>query len=210
MLKRIIFDVDGTLIDVMNFRLLVERMLKEKGISYTEEDLDAYMLAIQTYEDEYINYDFNNYLEHIKSNCGLDIDAEYMKAFLNRAGEYVPEVGSSIGLRNTLEYLKEKYELVVLTNYFRKVQENRLRNFGILSYFDEIYGGDSIIKPATEAFRIAQGNNKRSECLMIGDSLQLDYLGAINFGMDAILIDKTIDKSTPNKIKSVKELKHIL
>ena len=42
----IIFDVDGTLIDIMNFRILVEKKLKEQGISYTEEDLDAYMLAI--------------------------------------------------------------------------------------------------------------------------------------------------------------------
>ena len=49
MLKRIIFDVDGTLIDIMNFRILVEKKLKEQGISYTEEDLDSYMLATQTY-----------------------------------------------------------------------------------------------------------------------------------------------------------------
>ena len=78
MLKRIIFDVDGTLIDIMNFRILVEKKLKEQGISYTEEDLDSYMLATQTYEDEYFSYDFNNYLEHIKSNCGLDIDDQKM------------------------------------------------------------------------------------------------------------------------------------
>ena len=71
MLKRIIFDVDGTLIDIMNFRALVEKKLKEKGISYTTEEIDAYMLATQTYENEYFSYDFNNYLEHIKSNCGF-------------------------------------------------------------------------------------------------------------------------------------------
>ena len=210
MLKRIIFDVDGTLIDVMNFRILVEKKLKEKGISYTTEEIDAYMLATQSYEDEYFSYKFNNYLEHIKSNCWLDIDENYMQSFLNGASIYVPEMGASNDLKRTLEYLKKKYELVVLTNFFKTVQESRLAEFGILDYFDEIYGGDSIIKPATEAFRMAQGNNKRSECLMIGDSLQLDYLGAISSGMDAILVDKDMSKSTPNKIKSVKELKHIL
>lgn len=210
MLKRIIFDVDGTLIDIMNFRILVEKKLKEQGISYTEEELDAYMLATQTYEDEYFSYDFNNYLEHIKSNCGLDIDAKYMQSFLNGAGIYVPEDGASNELKMTLEYLKKKYELVVLTNFFKSVQTGRLAEFGILKYFDKIYGGDIIVKPTTEAFRMAQGNNKRSECLMIGDSLQLDYLGAINSGMDAILIDKDMSKSAPKKIKSITELEHIL
>lgn len=210
MLKRIIFDVDGTLIEKMDLKILVKEELKKQGISYTKKDLDAYMLAMKTYEDEYLSYDINNYLEYIKSNCGLDIDIKYMQNFLNSVSSYVPEAGASIALKNTLEYLKGKYELVVLTNYFRIVQENRLRNFGILSYFDEIYGGDTIIKPTTEAFRIAQGNNKRSECLMIGDSFSLDYLGAISSGMDAILVDKTINKSTPEKIKSVKELKRIL
>ena len=86
-----------------------------------------------------------------------------------------------------MNYLNEKYELVVLTNWFSNSQINILKKLGILHYFNEIIGTDQVLnKPNKEAFLKACGNYKIEECLMIGDNFDIDILGAYSAGMDAI------------------------
>ena len=41
-------------------------------------------------------------------------------------------------------YLKEKYELVVLTNFFKDVQLLRMENVGLPFMFDDVIGGGHI------------------------------------------------------------------
>ena len=89
--------------------------------------------------------------------------------------------------KDILNYLNEKYELVVLTNWFSNSQINILKKLGILHYFNEIIGTDQVLnKPNKEAFLKACGNYKIEECLMIGDNFDIDILGAYSAGMDAI------------------------
>ena len=42
-------------------------------------------------------------------------------------------------VKNTLKYLSNKYELVVLTNWFTDCQQKRLEKAGILKYFKKVF-----------------------------------------------------------------------
>ena len=54
------------------------------------------------------------------------------------------------------------------------------------------------------SFINACGNNKPSECVMIGDNLEVDIIGAINAGLDAIHYDEK--EKAEHKYKKIKKL----
>ena len=107
---------------------------------------------------------------------------------------------------NTIRKLSEKFNLYVYTNYYTKVQENRLRNIGYLKYFKKVFGADKygskVFKKAFEKV-LKEINAKPEECIMIGDDKSRDILAANNVGMKSILYDYTGEKS--KKIVDVKD-----
>ena len=113
---------------------------------------------------------------------------------------------------DTLEYLSGKYELVVLTNWFTEAQSNRLRSAGIDKYFSKVYGGNLILKPEKHAFINAAGNSKLEECIMIGDSYNLDVMGAYNAGIKPIFMNPKHKENKNNfdEIEKLSDLKDIL
>ena len=86
-----------------------------------------------------------------------------------------------------------------------------LELLGLKKYFKEFHSGDEILKPYKASFINACGNNKPSECVMIGDNLEVDIIGAINAGLDAIHYDeKEKAEHEYKKIKKIGELKKLL
>ena len=45
------------------------------------------------------------------------------------------------------------------------------------------------MKPDLEAFELAIGNTKKEDCIMIGDSIKSDKVGAENAGIDCYIVD---------------------
>jgi putative hydrolase of the HAD superfamily len=90
----------------------------------------------------------------------------------------------------TLGYLKEKYALNLISNGFKETSETKIRNTNIGHYFDHIIISEviGVNKPDKAIFEhaLSLGNAKKQESVMIGDSLEADIYGALNFGMDAI------------------------
>lgn len=143
MIKRFIFDLDGTLIDKVDFSELVKRKLKEFNYQYTDTQFRQYMQAMQNYEKEFSKYTFDGYFEYIHQISMIDFSPEYMKSFLSSATKYVPDFVHQ-DVISALNYLKEKYELVVLTNFFKEVQMRRMENVGLPFMFDDVIGGGHI------------------------------------------------------------------
>ncbi|HEX4373925.1 MAG TPA: YjjG family noncanonical pyrimidine nucleotidase, partial [Puia sp.] len=90
-----------------------------------------------------------------------------------------------------LNYLTEKkYQLHLITNGFEKTQHSKLKNSGLDKFFKEVITSESSnsLKPHKEIFDFALSKTgaKKEESIMIGDSLEADVYGALNFGMDAI------------------------
>jgi putative hydrolase of the HAD superfamily len=90
----------------------------------------------------------------------------------------------------TLQYLQDKYTLHLISNGFKESQKLKMAGTNLEGYFQHIIISEDVgvNKPDKAIFEYAinlAGANK-NESLMIGDSLEADIYGALNFGMDAI------------------------
>jgi len=209
MLKRIIFDLDNTLIMWLDhYPLLLKDVLKDNNL-----DID-YLIIDRAIEAQEINYDYltkEQLLHDINVNLEKPVSMSLVDEILERQ-KVLAEYDESI--IDVLKYLASKYEIVVLTNYFKDTQEGRLKTAGLLPYITEVIGGDTVnkIKPNAEGFIKAMGNHTANECLMIGDSINIDIKGAKNVGIPTVLMDK--ENRYPDyqgkRITNLEELKEML
>jgi len=116
-----------------------------------------------------------------------------------------------------LEYLtNKKYELHLITNGFEKTQHSKLTYSGLGKYFKEVITseGSSSLKPNKEIFDYAfekTGANP-AESIMLGDSIDVDIVGAMNAGIDQVFINHLnipIDIQPTYIVRSLKELEEI-
>ena len=118
-----------------------------------------------------------------------------------------------------LEYLTaKKYPMHLITNGFEKTQYQKIKNSGIDRFFTHMVTSEQagIMKPHAAIFEYALNltNSTAEKCIMIGDTLEVDILGAKNMGMDTVYFNPAKphnDKVIPTYvIGSLNELKTIL
>ena len=118
-----------------------------------------------------------------------------------------------------LEYLTaKKYPMHLITNGFEKTQYQKIKNSGIDRFFTHMVTSEQagIMKPHADIFEYALNLTKSTaeKCIMIGDTLEVDILGAKNMGMDTVYFNPAKphnDKVIPTYvIGSLNELKTIL
>ena len=198
MIKRLIFDIDGTLIIGASFDKAIENSLSKYNI-FSEENKQKFIYAISTYENNYNEYDSKQYLQYFSSVLSINIDSNFLETFFENLGKYaIPEYNPK--LIETIENLSKKYELVLLSNYFEKSQRGRLKNMGIDTYFSEYYG-EKVCKPNKKAYIDALGTHKPEECVMIGDNVELDIAGAKKCGINTIWVNSK--KNNKTSVRSV-------
>ena len=193
MIKRLIFDVDNTLIVGANFKEAVEKTLRDLKI-YSEDNVEKFFKGISTYESIYNSYNYDDYKKHMEESMNVSISNNFLDVFFCYLKDVIPDINEK--LINTIDMLSKKYELVLLTNYFSISQLNRLNNMGIGKYFVEVYG-EGLIKPNKDSYIMACGFHKPEECVMIGDSLYLDVECAQKAGLKVIFVN-TNKKPTDN------------
>ena len=186
MIKRLIFDIDGTLITGVSFREAIDKSLIEYGI-FSEGNVQSFIKAISTYESHYNGYKQDDYLKYFSNVLGCELGNSFLDIFFKNLGIYASPANNE-RLIDTIEMLSRKYELVLLSNYFEKSQRNRLEKMGINKYFSE-YHGEKVSKPDRMAYINSIGVHKPEECVMIGDSLELDIKGAKKQGINTIWIN---------------------
>jgi putative hydrolase of the HAD superfamily len=116
-----------------------------------------------------------------------------------------------------LEYLtNKKYELHLITNGFEKTQHSKLKYSGLDKYFKEVITseGSNSLKPNKEIFDFAFKKTGASpaESIMLGDSIDVDIIGAMKAGIDQVFInhlDIQIDIKPTYTVRSLKELENI-
>ena len=210
MVKRIIFDVDNTLIDWKNeYNDTYKYTLDELGINYTEEDILELDKIVDTYDKDNEYFDKQKMVDYINDKYKIKLPNNFVDVWMKYLCNCYCDDDKKV--IPTLEYLSKKYELAVLSNWFSYSQIERLKNIGIYNYFNELVFTEEIKnKPNKEAFIKACGSHQPSECIMIGDNYNVDILGAINAGLDAILLDKNNKSDYKNKIKDISELEELL
>jgi putative hydrolase of the HAD superfamily len=131
------------------------------------------------------------------------------------------------GTEHILDYLKSKgCSLYIITNGFREVQHKKMENSGLTQYFSKVFISEAVKspKPSKEIFEYAikSANAKKSSSIMVGDDLETDVDGALDFGMDAVHFCPFLPHKKENnfyenrnsrflyRIKRLEELKKII
>ena len=207
MIKRIIFDIDNTLIDFPDYIDGYQSVLDKYHVN--KKAIDLYN-AIGVYEEcgKYDNYDKKELLKVINQELNANLDINFLEDYFNMYNKLITPVSDSV--KDTLEYLSKKYELVTLSNWFTFSQESRLKVAGIDKYFTSIYGTDIVpMKPTEESFLSVIGNYKPDECLMIGDNIDMDIKVPYEMGMNVYYLSKGKKTNYPI-IEKIEDLKEVL
>lgn len=149
-------------------------------------------------------------LNYAASNTLID---DISDAYIQTLPEYNMLFDGAIEI---LTALKQHYALHVITNGFQDVQYFKMRNSGLLSFFDTVTDSSSVgvKKPNPKIFEYALevGKVSPNESMMIGDNLEADIEGALKTGMHAVHF-MPLKKRHPShyiEIEKLHELKFLL
>ena len=101
------------------------------------------------------------------------------------------------GTINVLNELSDRYNLHIITNGFKNIQYKKLESSGIVKFFKNVFTSEDFgyKKPHPLIFKKALEitETSPSSAIMIGDNLEVDILGSIQQGMQAIHFNSNKD-----------------
>lgn len=209
MIKKIIFDLDNTLMDWKDeYLFALTNVINKLNLNYSKEKIKEIDNKLTEYENEHSLYEREKFVDYLNKRCNTNLPYEFYDMLMEEQTKCYREFTKNE--IEVLEYLSSKYELIVLSNWFSYTQKKRLENAGILKYFTIVSGGDEReLKPSLKAFDIV---DNKEECIMIGDSIRHDIEPALKCGMQAILLTKKNVKKDLRyrQIRRLEDLKEML
>lgn len=112
-----------------------------------------------------------------------------------------------------LKELKKHYKLGIITNGLSCLQMEKIEGCNLKQYFDNIIiaGEVGVAKPDSRIFyeALSKFKTEKKQAIMIGNSLETDILGAIDFGMNAILINRGNEEIRNNLYYEISSLDYL-
>jgi YjjG family noncanonical pyrimidine nucleotidase len=151
---------------------------------YRQGLMDKKVLSVQRFEESFE-----------KNGTPLSIGGEVVNvAYL---AEMPLQTRLVEGARQVLDYLHGRYEVAIITNGFKEVQYEKIKKSELSKYFRKIFISEEIgaQKPGRPIFEYAikSMNAPKKSSLMIGDSWDVDIVGAMNFGIDQVYYNPKIE-----------------
>jgi len=186
--KKYIFDLDYTILipdwsmEDEYFKKYIPKEQQEEFFKQKQDILNEYEITHKKYDLKELSDFFESY--------GFYVSEKVIYGWMIHNGNKIIDKVSD-GVKELFEYLKNnKKMIVVLTNWFSETQILRLKRAGLYKYIDKIVAGDDAMKPSLKAFELAIEDDLKDECIMIGDSIKSDKIGAQRAGIDCYIIDK--------------------
>lgn len=215
----VFFDLDHTLWDFeKNSALAFETIFKMQDVEVDmTEFLHFYVPINKQYWEKYRKDEITQKklrFGRLKDTFDLlkfDIEDDLIDFLSEEYIYYLPKYNHLFeGTIEILDYLKPKYNLHIITNGFAEIQENKLNNSYITSYFKSITNSEmaGVKKPNPLIFEYALdlAKTKKENSIMIGDCIEADVKGALDAGLDAILFTESNEQVAEN----VKQVNHLL
>lgn len=198
MSKAVFFDIDDTLYDTSGFAKLARKaainVMIDAGLPLSSDE--AYKLLRKIIKQKGSNYDkhFNVLTRQVFGEekplliaLGMITYHNVKFALLRLFPETIP----------TLIYLKSQgYHLGVISNGITIKQWEKLIRLGLHHFFDEVITSEEagVEKPDVKIFEqaLSKMGCKAENSIMIGNKFSEDIKGAINSGMDAILVNSEL------------------
>lgn len=199
-----IFERNGVQVDFEKFKKVYQPINHRYWKLFREEKVSKSDLRYGRLKEAFdaLNYHANDELIHILSVDYITYLANNNELFENA----IP----------VLNYLKERYQMHIITNGFEEVQHRKLNNSNLRPYFDQVITSEKVgvKKPNPKIFEYAMdisGANVH-ESIMIGDNFEADILGAMNVGMQVVFCKfngEVATKEVP-MVDNLIELKELL
>lgn len=224
MIKTVLFDLDDTIFDFkMSEKVALTKTFNDLGIKIDEKIIALYSnynisqwkrleLGEISREEVKVNR-YRLLFEHI----GVDVSPERATALYEdylAVGHYFID-----GAVDMLESLYGRYDMYLVSNGAKKVQDGRLASADISRYFKDIFISETVgaEKPSKAFFDYCFERIKNFECsstVIIGDSLSSDIKGGINAGIRTIWFnpkhEKVQDIVPDYRISSLSDIKPLL
>lgn len=198
LVKHQITDDSKFIVEFVDYFLLVNEELWDK---YRKDEVEKEFLRIERFSRSLKK--FHVYHEQIAKNIADD--------FVNTTPLKTNLIPHCI---EVLEYLKDKYQLHILTNGFTETQQKKLNNSGIADFFGEIITPDKAgyKKPDKRIFDYAlnAAKAKNINSIMIGDTFEVDVIGALNVGIKPVFFNPFNISHNQADIHDIKSLKELL
>ena len=224
-IKDVFFDLDHTLWDFdKNSALTFDKIFKIHNLTIDLNEFLSHYEPInlnywKLYRDEKIDKEYLRY--HRLNDSFKEISFQVDSDLINKLStDYITYLSSFNYLfsdaMDILSYLEPKYQLHIITNGFHEIQENKLINSNIHHFFKSVTDSEQVgvKKPNPKIFHHALNkvNANPETSIMIGDNMEADIQGAINFGMEAIHFNylKTTMEHSGKQINNLNELKLFL
>lgn len=221
----VFFDLDHTLWDFdKNSILAFDKIFKT---NYPTIDTNAFIEVYipinqacwKLYQVDKITHEELRYkrLKESFDKLNYSISDEAIDQIAHDYIEFLPDNNQLFeGAVEVLEYLYPKYNMHIITNGFAEVQQRKMYHSGLQKYFKTVTNSEmaGVKKPHKGIFEYALSLAKatKENAVMIGDCIDADVKGALDFGMQAIYFNEK-EIQTENSIVSIKhllELKTIL
>ncbi|NET33350.1 MAG: noncanonical pyrimidine nucleotidase, YjjG family [Cyanothece sp. SIO1E1] len=191
----LLFDADNTILDFNQAqRHALKESLTEIGILFRSEHDQIYdrinRSCWRAYEEGKLTKAMLRYrrFQLFFMEIGLKDDpASFGERYLVHLSQSTAMVEGALDLLNSL---RDKYQLALVTNGIKEVQRSRLSLSGLGDYFSYIAISDEIgvAKPDTAFFHHVfedLSHPSKERTLIIGDNLNADIRGGLDFGIDA-------------------------
>lgn len=206
-MKKFIWDLDETLLsgDFSYENIYFKEKLQGQDIECFLQNKHDYLIE---YERTFFKYDVKLLSDFLSLKSGIVIDETVIRGW-NEHNKTIPDT-IHMGAEEVLSYLQSKgYQNILYTNWFKDVQEERLRRANLLEYFSEIYGGELAIKPNAVGYKKIIKDVNPNEVVMIGDNIINDVLVPRSIGITSYHYDPLDKDNDKNKIKTLKKIKEM-
>lgn len=191
MIRVVAFDLDDTLYPEREYVLsgfrAVSKLVKERlGIE------DFYPELVRTFDEGEKGKTFDATFKKL----GIEYDNALVHELLDCYRAHSPDIKPYGDVVPTLQCLKEKYHLALITDGYLQAQKNKVKALSIGQFFEKIvytdeYGKD-YWKPSSFPFQLVMEyfSAAGDECAYIGDNMEKDFIAPNKLGWLTIQIKR--------------------